>query len=179
MNTVRDLPPPAGEPRRKLLLVVGCPRCGTTWVQLLLAQHGLDERSRPQDAFVGRPPLAAPAQGGEAGPPPGAPAQAPALEVGAAALPHPLGHEGPVPLAGGAPGLREPAQHFVPRLPWLLPAPEESTMAGPGILVQRREIPDQAGSQGVQVDVPGEATAGRIPHSRKLPSITRSIRSAV
>ena len=82
---------------------------GSVWVTLggsvsptPVAQYRVTA-DRAEDPFIERPPLTAPAEGRETLPAPGASPEPPSLEVGPAAQGDALGHELPVPAAGGAP----------------------------------------------------------------------------
>ena len=134
------------------------------------------ERPASQHAFVERPALAAPAEGREAGPAPRAAAKAAPLQVGPVALGQAFGDEGPVPLPGRLPGGAELAQDLVNRLPRGGPAAHEGAMAAPAVPVEVREVPDEPGPEGIHVDVARQATADRIPSSRRSPSTTPSTR---
>ncbi len=73
----------------------------------------------------------------------------------------------------------EVAEDRLGRLPGAGDGPQEGAVAGPGIPIQCAEVRGDLRAQRIEVEVPDEATAGIIPHSRKLPSTTRSIRCTV
>ena len=120
------------------------------------APQGFDERAAPENALVSLVGLPAPPEALDHRPAAQAPDEAASLEVGAAALGEPRGHEGAVGLAGPPEAGAELVEDLAGRLPRAGDDPEESTVAAPGVPLQGAEILDHAGAQGVQVEVADE-----------------------
>jgi hypothetical protein len=106
--------------------------------------------------------LAPPAEGRDGLPPPQTAAEAPALQLGAAALGEAGDDEGPV----GPPGAGDPGTELSEDGGSLLPGPgdgpAERPMAGPGVPVQGAELGDHLGAHRIKMEVADELQQVRL-----------------